>query len=47
VSGERALHPGARLRGGGVELAFRTLDVHHAPAEPPRVGLWARLRRLF
>jgi pSer/pThr/pTyr-binding forkhead associated (FHA) protein len=45
VSGERELHPGACLRLGGVELAFRAIDVPDAaPLEPPRVSLMARLR---
>ena len=48
VSGERALHPDARLRLGAVELAFRALDGGDAPpAEPPRVGLWRRIRGLL
>jgi pSer/pThr/pTyr-binding forkhead associated (FHA) protein len=48
VSGERELHPGARLRLGGVELAFRAIEVEEQlPAEPPRPGFWARVRDLL
>jgi pSer/pThr/pTyr-binding forkhead associated (FHA) protein len=48
VSGERELHTGARLRLGGVELAFRAIDVLDAPTpEAPRPGLWTRLRELL
>lgn len=48
VSGERELHPGARLRLGAVELAFRAIECEdQAPPEPRRVGLWTRLRRLL
>jgi len=48
VSGERELHTGARLRLGGVELAFRAIDVVEAPpSDPPRAGLWTRVRELL
>jgi pSer/pThr/pTyr-binding forkhead associated (FHA) protein len=48
VSGERELCPGARLRLGAVELVFRAIDGGtHAPAEPPRPGLWKRFRSLL
>jgi pSer/pThr/pTyr-binding forkhead associated (FHA) protein len=48
VSGERELHPGARLRLGAVELSFRAIDVEEKqPAEPSRLGFWARLRALL
>jgi pSer/pThr/pTyr-binding forkhead associated (FHA) protein len=48
VSGERELHPGTRVRVGAVELVFRAIDVDTAaPAEPPRRGLWMRLREVL
>jgi pSer/pThr/pTyr-binding forkhead associated (FHA) protein len=48
VSGERELCPGARLRLGAVELVFRAIDCDtHTPAEPPRPGLWKRIRSLL
>ena len=48
VSGERELHPGARLRLGGVELAFRAIECDEsAPAESPRAGFRARLRQIL
>jgi pSer/pThr/pTyr-binding forkhead associated (FHA) protein len=48
VSGERELHPGARVRLGAVELVFRAIDCDvHAPLEPPRSSVWSRLRRLL
>jgi len=48
VSGERELHPGARVRLGAVELVFRAIESEAAaPAEPPRMGLWARFRALL
>ncbi|HTK47680.1 MAG TPA: FHA domain-containing protein [Gemmatimonadaceae bacterium] len=48
VSGERELHPGARLRLGGVELAFRAIEVEERPpVEPPRPGVWSRVRDLL
>jgi pSer/pThr/pTyr-binding forkhead associated (FHA) protein len=48
VSGERELHPGARLRLGGVELAFRAIEVEELPpAEPAQPGFWARVRDLL
>ena len=45
VSGERELHPGARVRLGAVEMVFRAIE--SAPskaAEPARRGLWARCK---
>jgi pSer/pThr/pTyr-binding forkhead associated (FHA) protein len=46
VSGERELHPGARLRVGTVELVFRAFASAAEPqAEPPSPGMWARLKR--
>ena len=48
VSGERELHPGARLRVGGVELVFRAIDTDtKAPLESARPGLWARVKAFF
>jgi pSer/pThr/pTyr-binding forkhead associated (FHA) protein len=48
VSGERELHPGARVRLGAVELLFRAIESdERAPNEPPRVGFWARLKVLL
>lgn len=48
VAGERELCPGARLRLGAVELAFRAIDCESAtPAEAPRASLWKRLRGLI
>lgn len=48
VSGERELHPGTRVRLGAVELVFRAIESDvPAPAEPPRVSLWTRLRRVI
>jgi pSer/pThr/pTyr-binding forkhead associated (FHA) protein len=48
VSGERELHPGARLRLGGVELAFRAIEAEEQPlVEPARPGFWARVRELL
>ena len=48
VSGERELCPGARVRVGAVELAFRAIDGESAtPAEAPRASLWKRLRGLI
>jgi len=48
VSGERELHPGARVRLGAVELVFRAIESEAAaPAEPPRLGFWARVRALL
>ena len=48
VSGERELHPGARVRLGAVELVFRAIESDVlAPAEPPRISLWARIRGLL
>ena len=48
VSGERELHPGARVRLGAVELVFRAIECEVlAPPEPPRIGFWARLRGLL
>jgi pSer/pThr/pTyr-binding forkhead associated (FHA) protein len=48
VSGERELHPGARVRLGAVELVFRAIESDAlAPAEPPRISLWARIRGLL
>ena len=48
VSGERELHTGARVRLGAVELAFRAIECEdQAPPDPPRVGLWTRLRRVL
>lgn len=48
VSGERELCPGARVRLGAVELVFRAIDGETpAPAEPPRLGLWKRIRALI
>jgi pSer/pThr/pTyr-binding forkhead associated (FHA) protein len=45
VSGERELHPGARVRLGAVELVFRAIDSAAAlAAEPSRPGLWARIK---
>lgn len=48
VSGERELHPGARVRLGAVELVFRALDADVAPPpEPTRRSLWMRVRALL
>ena len=48
VSGERELHPGARLRLGAVEMVFRAIDSAAKPAdEPPRPGIRERLRQLL
>jgi len=48
VSGERELHPGARLRLGAVELVFRAIESAPAkPGEPPRRGLWARFKAML
>jgi pSer/pThr/pTyr-binding forkhead associated (FHA) protein len=48
VSGERELCPGARVRLGAVELVFRAIDGDApASAEPPRLGLWKRIRGLI
>jgi pSer/pThr/pTyr-binding forkhead associated (FHA) protein len=45
VSGERELHPGARVRLGAVELVFRAIDsAPKTPAEPSRQSLWARFK---
>jgi pSer/pThr/pTyr-binding forkhead associated (FHA) protein len=48
VSGERELHPGARVRLGGVELVFRAIESdERAPEEPPKTGFWARLKGIL
>jgi pSer/pThr/pTyr-binding forkhead associated (FHA) protein len=48
VSGERELCPGARVRLGAVELAFRAIDCESGtPPEAPRASLWKRLRGLI
>jgi pSer/pThr/pTyr-binding forkhead associated (FHA) protein len=48
VSGERELHPGARIRLGAVELVFRAIaSADPAPVEPPRASLWTRLKDLL
>lgn len=48
VSGERELHPGARVRLGAVELVFRAIDSSPlVPAEPSRPSLWARFKGLL
>jgi hypothetical protein len=48
VSGERELHPGARVRVGAVELEFRAIDSEsQTPVEMPRPGAWRRLREIF
>lgn len=48
VSGERELHPGARVRVGAVELVFRSIDAaEQASAEPPRRSVWQRLRAVL
>jgi len=45
VSGERELHPGARVRIGAVELVFRAIESdERAPEEPPKSRFWARLK---
>jgi pSer/pThr/pTyr-binding forkhead associated (FHA) protein len=45
VSGERELHPGARVRLGAVELVFRAIESdERTPEEPPKSGFWARLK---
>ena len=45
VSGERELHAGARVRVGAVELVFRAIESSaRAHVEPPRHGIWSRLR---
>ncbi|HEU4722336.1 MAG TPA: FHA domain-containing protein, partial [Gemmatimonadaceae bacterium] len=47
VSGERELHPGARVRLGAVELVFRAIESEvQKPAEPPRPSLWRRFKTL-
>ena len=48
VSGERELHPGARVRLGAVELVFRAIaSPDAAPAEAPRVSIWTRLKAML
>ena len=48
VSGERELHPGARVRLGAVELVFRAIESdERTPEEPPRNGFWARLKGIL
>jgi pSer/pThr/pTyr-binding forkhead associated (FHA) protein len=48
VSGERELHPGARVRLGAVELVFRAIDSGERKVEEmPRTGFWARLKGLL
>lgn len=48
VSGERELHPGARVRLGAVELVFRALETEvQKPAAPPRPGFWKRFKELL
>jgi pSer/pThr/pTyr-binding forkhead associated (FHA) protein len=48
VSGERELHPGARVRLGAVELVFRAIESdERAPEEPPKSGFWARLKGIL
>jgi pSer/pThr/pTyr-binding forkhead associated (FHA) protein len=48
VSGERELHPGARVRLGAVELVFRAIDsAERKPEEAPRTGFWAKLKGLL
>ena len=48
VSGERELHPGACVRVGAVELVFRAIESdERASVEPPRTGLWARIKGLL
>jgi len=48
VSGERELHPGARVRIGAVELVFRAIAAPDAaPIEPRRASVWTRLKDLF
>jgi pSer/pThr/pTyr-binding forkhead associated (FHA) protein len=48
VSGERELHPGARVRLGAVELVFRAIaSVEHKPEEVSRTGFWAKLKGLL
>jgi len=48
VSGERELHPGARVRLGAVELVFRAIaSPDAAPAEAPRTSMWTRIKALL
>ena len=48
VSGERELHPGARVRLGAVELVFRAIaSAPTTPAEPSRPSLWTRFKALM
>jgi pSer/pThr/pTyr-binding forkhead associated (FHA) protein len=48
VSGERELHPGARVRLAAVELVFRAIDsAAEKPVDPPKGGLRERLRQLL
>jgi len=48
VSGERELHPGARVRIGAVELVFRAIESdERAPEEPPKSRFWARLKGIL
>ncbi len=48
VSGERELHPGARVRLGAVELVFRAIESdERALEEPPKSGFWARLKGIL
>ena len=48
VSGERELHPGARVRVGAVELVFRAINsAPPKPSAPPRPGFWSRFKDLL